>query len=320
MTAGAQPELPLVQYKAPECIAQFTLDAENETFWASRSQIAELYGIAPNTLSEHVQKIFREGELEEEAVSRRIRLTGKDGKVYNSLHYNLDLILSVGYRVSSKRATAFRRWATQTLKDYLTKGYALNEALLRRKPEALRGLAARVRELRADERTMYEGVRDIFAFASTDYDRDAETARLFFAKLQDKFLYAITGQVASQVILQRADSQEPDMGLQTMKGPKPTQADARIGKNYLDQNELYELRILSEQFLLFVESRALRGKPLTMLELSAKFDELLRVQGHEVLDTYPPYYTRDRANRHVDQQLTAYKQRLRNGNSKPLTR
>lgn len=305
-----QPELPLVQYQTPECIAQFTLDAANETFWASRTQIAELYGIAPNTLSEHVQKIFREGELEEVTVSRRFRLTGKDGKFYNTLHYNLDLILHLGYKVSSKRANVFRQWSTRTLKDYLTKGYALNETLLRQRPDALRDLAAQVRALRADERLRYEGVRDVFAFASTDYDKDSEVARQFFAKIQDKFLYAITGQVASQVILQRADSEEPNMGLQTMKGQMPTKADARIGKNYLDEKELYELHILSEQFLLFVESRAMRGMPLTMRELSAKFDELLRVQGHEVLDSYPPYYTRDRANLHVDAQLATYQQRV----------
>ena len=306
-----QPDLPLVQYEGQDCIAQFTLDAVNETVWASRAQLAELYGIAPNTLSEYVQKVFRDGELEETAVSRRFRLTAKDGKVYNTLHYNLDLILTVGYRLSSKRATAFRRWATHTLKDYLTKGYALNEALLRQRPDALRELAARVRALRSDERLRYEGVRDVFAFASTDYDKDSETARQFFAKIQDKFLYAITGQVASQVILQRADSEEPNMGLQTMKGQKPTKADARIGTNYLDEKELYELHILSEQFLLFVESRAMRGLPLTMGELSVKFDDLLRVQGHEVLDGYPPYYTRDRANLHADAQLAVYQQRAR---------
>ena len=215
-----QPDLPLVQYEGQDCIAQFTLDAVNETVWASRAQLAELYGIAPNTLSEYVQKVFRDGELEEAAVSRRFRLTAKDGKVYNTLHYNLDLILTVGYRLSSKRAAAFRRWATHTLKDYLTKGYTLNEALLRQRPDALRELAARVRALRSDERLRYEGVRDVFAFASTDYDKDSETARQFFAKIQDKFLYAITGQIASQVILQRADSEEPNMGLQTMKGKR----------------------------------------------------------------------------------------------------
>lgn len=306
-----QPELPLVQYEAPDCIAQFRLDTSNETVWATQQQIADAFRVTTNTVRGHLQNIFRDGELDEAATARKIRGVGQNGKEYNLLHYSLDAILSVGYRVSSKRTTAFRRWANQTLKDYLTKGYALNEALLRQRPDALRDLAARVRALRADERLRYEGVRDVFAFASTDYDRDSDAARQFFAKLQDKFLYAITGQVASQVILQRADSEEPNMGLQAMKGQRPTKADARIGKNYLDEKELYELHILSEQFLLFVESRAMRGLPLTMRELSVKFDELLRVQGHEVLDTYPAYFTRDRANSHVDAQLVTYQQRLR---------
>lgn len=134
-------------------------------------------------------------------------------------------------------------------------------------------------------------------------------AQQFFAKLQDKFLYAVTGQVASQIILQRADHEEPNMGLQCMKGKSPTQADTRIGKNYLNESELYELRILSEQFLLFVESRAMRGLPITMSGLAVRFDDLLRLQGHEVFEQYPAYYTRDRANAHAGKELTAYKQR-----------
>lgn len=306
-----QPDLPLVQYEGLDCIAQFRLDSTNETVWATQQQIADAFFVTTNTVREHLQNIYRDGELDEATTARKIRGVGRNGREYNLLHYSLDAILSVGYRVSSKRATAFRRCATQMLKDYLTKGYALNEALLRQKPDTLRELAARVRALRADERMRYEGVRDVFAFASTDYDKDSETARQFFAKVQDKFLYAITGQVASQVILQRADAEEPNMGLQSMKGQRPTKADARIGKNYLDEKELYELHILSEQFLLFVESRAMRGLPLTMHELSRKFDELLRVQGHEILDGYPPYFTRDRANLHADAQLAVFQQRAK---------
>ena len=308
-----QPELPLVQYEGQDCIAQFTLDASNETVWATQQQIADAFGISTNTVGEHLGNIFRTWELDQSVTTRKFRGVSKNGREINLLHYSLDAILSVGYRVSSKRATAFRRWATQTLKDYLTKGYALNETVLRQKPEALRELAARVREMRADERTMYEGVREIFAAATTDYNKDSEVARIFFAKLQDKFIFAVTGIVSAQVVLQRADSQEPNMGLKVIKGQRPTRADARIGKNYLDQDELYQLRILSEQFLLFVESRALRGQPLTMVDLAKKFDELLRLQGHEVFDRYPPYYTRERANDYADQELASYKRRISYG-------
>lgn len=306
-----QGKFQLIHYETADCATDFTLDPSNETVWATQQQIADAFGISTSTVRGHLTNIFKDGELDEKAVAREFRATGSDGKLYRHLAYSLDAILSVGYRVSSKRATAFRRWANQTLKEFLTKGFALNETLLRKRPEALRELAARVRALRSDELSCYEGVRDTFAFASTDYDKSSDAARQFFAKLQDKFLYAVTGQVASQIIIQRANHTEPNMGLQSMKGKSPTQSDTRVGKNYLDQDELYQLRILSEQFLLFIESRAMRGLPLTMLELSAKFDELLRIQGHEIFEQYPPYYTRDRANAHADKELIAFKQQRR---------
>jgi hypothetical protein len=305
-----QPEFILVDYVTVGCSSQFRLDQTSDTIWATQQQIASTFDVTYKTVAEHLQNIWRDGELEEAAVCRKFRVTARDGKNYNTLHYSLDAILTVGYRISGKRATAFRRWATQTLKDYLTKGYALNEPLLGQRPSALRDLAARVRDLRADEHAMYAGVRDIFAESTTDYDKNSEIARKFFAKLQDMFIFAVTGSVSAQVILERADSREPNMGLQAMKGQKPTKTDARIGKNYLDSDELYQLHILAEQFLLFVESRALRGLSLTMEELARKFDELLRVQGHEVFDRYPPYYTRDKANSHADAELAVYKRRL----------
>jgi hypothetical protein len=208
--------------------------------------------------------------------------------------------------VSSKRATAFRRWATQTLKDYIVQGFALDEQRLRDDPHALRELAAQVRTLRSDEKNIYKAVRDVFAFASTDYEACSQVARTFFARLQDKFTYAITGQESAEILLERADHTLMNMGLQTMKGERPSMADAIVAKNYLDRDELYALHILCEQFLLFVESRSLRGQALTMVEMASKFDDLIKVQGHPVFVDYKSYLVQ-KARNHAVRELELYR-------------
>lgn len=213
----SQGELELVRYQTPECSADFTLDPSNETLWATQQQIADAFGISTSTVRGHLQNIFKDGELEPSTVARQFRATASDGRVYNYLQYSLDAVLSVGYRVSSKRATAFRRWATQTLKDYIVQGFALDEQRLRDDPNALRELAAQVRALRSDEKNIYSAVRDVFAFASTDYDSGSQAAKTFFARLQDKFTYAITGQESAEILLERADHTLRNMGLHTMK-------------------------------------------------------------------------------------------------------
>jgi DNA-binding Lrp family transcriptional regulator len=224
-----QGEFQLVHYKTTECQADLALDPTNETMWATQPQIADAFGISTNTVGEHLKNIFREGELDEAAVTRKFRATGKDGKVYNYLHYNLGAILSVGYRVSSKRATAFRQFATGILKDYLVQGFAINEARLKDDPHALRELAAKVRELRSNEANIYKSVRDVFAFASSDYSKEAPDVGRFFAKLQDKFTYAVTGQRSSDI-----------------KGRKPS-----VARRCADSEELLkQRRALSAPFTL----------------------------------------------------------------------
>ena len=220
------------------------------------------------------------------------------------------MILSVGYRVSSQRATAFRQWATRTLKDYITQGYALDEQRLRDDPQALRDLAVKVRALRSDEKNIYHGVREVFAFGSSDYDKDAPAVRSFYAKIQDKFLHAVTGMTASEIKLERADHRKPAMGLTDMKGDHPTRFDVGTSKNYLHHDELYALHILCEQFLLFVESKAIRGQKLTMAELSSKFDDLLRFQGHAVFTDYRDYL-KDKANSHAQREYDAWFERTK---------
>ena len=304
--AEKQGELELIHYDGDGGSADFRLDPSNETVWATQQQIADTFGITTSTVRGHLTNIFKDGELDEKAVARYSRAPGQDGRLYRTLEYSLDAILSVGYRVSSKRATAFRRWATQTLKDYIVQGFALDEARLRNDPKALRELAAKVRALRAGEVQIYQAVRDAFKIGSVDYDSGSQVTRSFYAKLQDKFLFAITGKTASQIILERADGKQPNMGLASIGNKNPALTDAKVGKNYLDGDELYALHILCEQFLLFIESRSLRGQALTMAEMASKFDELIAVQGHPVFKEYRDYL-KDRAMAHAEREFAAYK-------------
>lgn len=307
-----QGEFQLVHYHAEGGAADLTLDPTNETVWATELQMAGLFGVGVPAISKHITNIYAEGELTPQGTFSKLEIVRVEGaRPVKRLidHYNLDVILSVGYRVSSQKATAFRRWATQTLKDYIVQGFALNEGRLRDDPHALRELAARVRALRSEEVNVYKAVRDVFAFASSDYSKDAPLIGTFFAKLQDKFTYAITGQLSSQILLDRANHLLRDMGLTSMSGSRPSHAEVQRAKNYLDKDELYALHILCEQFLLFIESAALRGQQLTMLGLSDKFDDLLRLIGHPVFTEYKDALA-DRAKRHAIKELELYQQRL----------
>lgn len=291
-------------------VENLTLDAEHDTIWANNEQMAKLFGRSAKTINEHLRNVFRDGELDEASVSRKFRITAADGKSYSVLHYNLDVILSVGYRVSSRQATKFRQWATDILKRYLIQGYALDERRLDDDPSALRRLAADVRTLRTKEKNIYAAVRECFKIASSDYSPTAKETKSFYAKLQDKFTYAITGQTSSQVILQRADGLKDFMGLTSTKSGHPTKIDATTGKNYLNPDELYALHLLCEQFLLFAESKAIRGHELKMAEMSAKFDELLKVQGYPVFSEYGDYL-KAAALKHAERELDVYRQRMK---------
>jgi hypothetical protein len=307
-----QEKLAVAHYESPECVADLTVDRDNQTVWATQQQIADLFGVGRTAIGKHLKKIYDSKELEPEATSAKMALVRIEGgrEVSRDVdHYNLDVILAVGYRVASQKASDFRRWATEVLREYIVEGFALNERRLRDDEAALKNLAARVRKLRADEKNIYAGVRDVFAFGATDYDPGSKAAKSFFAMIQDKFLFAITGQPAQQILLDRANHKLHNMGLQTMKGEKPQFEDAQISKNYLNSDELYGLHILCEQFLLFVESRALRGQPLTMLEMAKKFDDLLIVQGHPVMREYGSYLVQ-KAKSHACRELDLYRKRM----------
>ena len=223
--------------------------------------------------------------------------------------YSLDVIISVGYRVNSRAATHFRRWATQTLRTYVEQGYVLNDKVLREHPEKLNKLAAEVRALRSSEKHIYAKVRECFRISASDYNPSSQAVRTFYALLQDKFHHAVTGMTSSKLILDRADHLENDMGLHTIAGSMPTLAEVRIGKNYLRSDELYRLHLLCEQFLLFAEATALAGRTTTMDSLHEQLDRLLTLNDYPVFDGYQDYL-RDEAVAHAERELRHYKKRV----------
>ena len=317
---SAQIEMELVRFDGENAHIDLTFDWSHETVWATQKQIADLFGINVPAVSKHLSNIFEAGELDPAATVSKmeiVRLEGGRSVAREVEHYNLDVILSVGYRVSSVKATEFRKWATQTLRRYITDGFALNEVRLRSDPNALRDLAAQVRALRSEEKSIYEAVRDCFKIASTDYDKDSLKVRSFYARLQDKFLYAITGRTASELILERADAAKHNMGITATKGALPTKQEAKIGKSYLQRDEIYVLHILCEQFLLYAESRAIRGRSMTMDDLAAKLDELLKTNDYAVFTGYRDFL-KDRAMDHAVAEWDRWQEMLADGSHLPV--
>ena len=308
---AAQLELSLVHFREKDLDIAFNFDISKETIWATQAQMAELFGREVSTINEHIKTVLREGELSEDSVIRKFPITAGDGKTYDTNHYNLDMVLSVGYRVSSTKATKFRQWATQTLKAYLTDGFVINEKRMSEDSRALGKLAATVRKIRSDEKNIFRAVRDCFAAMASDYDHASPAARHFFARLQDKFVYAVNEKTSAQVVLERADGRKPVMGM-TSLDRMPTAKDAVVGKNYLDSDELYAMHIICEQFLLFVETKAIRGQAMTMIELGQKFNDLLEVSDYPVFPGYGDPL-RGEANEHALAELELFRDGVRRG-------
>ncbi len=314
-----QLDFELVRFNGENAAIDFNVDWSQETVWGTQQQIADAFGVNVPAVSKHISNIYEQGELDAEATVSKMEILRLEGgrQVRRQVdHYNLDVILSVGYRVSSVKATEFRKWATQTLRRFITDGFALNEARLRDDPKALRDLAARVRALRSEEKTIYEAVRDCFMIAASDYDSGSQKVRNFYSRLQDKFLFAITGKTASELILDRADSTKENMGLMAFKGNFPKKPEAKVGKNYLLSDELYVLHILCEQFLLYAESKAIRGQSMTMDELSAKLDKLLSTNDYPVFEGYRDYL-KDRAMQHAENEWNRLMVAIKSGQHLP---
>lgn len=233
-------------YKTEDGDVNLQVKIENETVWLTQDQMADLFDKGRTTITEHIQNIFKEGELVEKAVSREFRRTGSDGKDYSVKHYNLDVIISVGYRVKSLRGTQFRIWATQRLKEYIIKGFTLDDERLKQggqKARYFQELLQRIRDIRSSERNFYQKVTDIYA-TSIDYRKDDELTKIFFATVQNKMHYAVHGHTAAEIVVKRADSQKPLMGLTSFKGNYITSQDVKIAKNYLSEKELNQLNLI----------------------------------------------------------------------------
>jgi len=262
---------------------------EGQTIWLSQKLMAVLFDVNVRTISEHLRNIFTSNELQQDSVVRKFRNTASDGKQYNTQFYNLDAIISVGYRVNSKRATQFRQWATQVLREFAVKGYVLDRKRMENGSflgeDYFERLLEEIREIRLSERRFYQKITDIYA-TSVDYNKDAPTTREFFARVQNKLHYAVHGHTAAELIARRADSNEMHMGLTTWEeapGGKIIKPDVSVAKNYLTQNELDSLARIVNAYLDLAEERAKREIPTTMEDWSKRLDRFLEFDEREIL-------------------------------------
>lgn len=306
---ASEPAFQLVPYAGPTgVLAEFRFDPRNDAVWGTQQQIADAFGVAASTIRGHLANIFKEGELDD-SVCRKYRSTAPDGKSYQTKLYSLDAILAVGYRVSGKRATAFRQFATKTLKDYVTRGFALNTAQLEANPAALQSLSDQVRALRTSEKSLYSRIKDGYMLLVSDFDANSADARRFFARLQDRFTYAATHRASAQILLERADHAAHCMGLRSMQGEQPTKADAVVAKNYLDDAELKRLQATGDVFLIWLEDRAAAGAKLTMAEMSKRLDDVMRVLDRPIFPGYQGFIG-GRAKQHAEREYGLYAQAL----------
>jgi len=262
---------------------------EDESIWLTQKLMGELFEVGANTINYHLKEIFKTNELEENSVIRKFRITASDGKAYNTNFYNLDAIISVGYRVNSVRATQFRQWATKVLKNFAIKGFVIDKKRLENgnylNENYFEELLAEIREIRLSERKFYQKVSDIYA-TSLDYNKDAVTTNAFFAKLQNKLHYGIHGHTAAELIYKRADSKADKMGLTSWKNSpdgKIIKTDVSIAKNYLTKDELESLGRVVNAYLDLAEERAKRKIPMTMEDWAKRLDLFLEYDDRAVL-------------------------------------
>ena len=274
---------PIIIYQDSANNPVLNIRLENETLWLTQRQIAELFDKDRSVITKHIKNIFEEGELVENSVCAKIAHTANDGKTYETLYYNLDMIISVGYRVNSKRATQFRQWASKILKEYLIKGFVLDDERLKgQKQDYFDELLERLRDIRSSEARMHAQVLKVFSTA-IDYDKDSSQVQELFKTIQNKLHYSAHGRTASEIVFQRADSDKINMGLTNFKGKMPTKKESEIAKNYLNQEELETLNRIVTAYFEFAELSALNREKRNMQEHLEKLNEFLKLSGREVL-------------------------------------
>lgn len=283
----------IIFYSTPDGAVRVEVLYEGETFWMNQKRMAELFGIGVQTINHHLQDIYKSNELNEIATIRKIRIVQTEGKreVNREVDfYNLDAIIAVGYRVNSREATQFRIWATQVLREYLIKGFVMDDERLKQGKrfgkDYFDELLERIRSIRASERRFYLKITDIYEQCSIDYSRNAEITQIFFKTVQNKLHWAITGKTAAELIADRAQADQPNMGLKTWKNApqgRIQKADVSIAKNYLEEREIKALERIVTMYLDYAENQAARQIPMTMADWVEKLDAFLKFNDYEVL-------------------------------------
>ena len=299
----------VIIYTANDGTTKIDVKLEEETLWLTQAQMCELYQTSKSNVSEHIKHIFEEGELDKDSVVRNFRTTAADGKEYMVSHYNLDMIIALGYRVRSLIATRFRQWATERLKEYIVKGFTLDDERLKKLGGGSywKELLERIRDIRATEKVLYRQILEIYA-TSIDYDPRAQVSQEFFKKVQNKIHYAIHGHTAAELIVERADAEKDFMGLLTFKGNHPTLIEAKTAKNYLDDKELRAMGQLVSGYLDFAERQAEREQAMTMNDWAAYLDRILTMTGEQLLQDNGSV-SHEEAMEHATTEYRKYKQR-----------
>ena len=299
----------IIIYTTNDGKTKIDVKLEEDTLWLTQSQMCELYQTSKSNISEHIKNIFEEGELSRDSVVRKFRTTATDGKDYMVSFYNLDMIIALGYRIRSIIATRFRQWATERLKEYIVKGFTLDDERLKKLGGGSywKELLERIRDIRATEKVLYRQILEIYA-TSIDYDPRANISQEFFKKVQNKIHFAIHGHTAAELIVERADAEKDFMGLLTFKGNHPTLVEAKTAKNYLNDKELRAMGQLVSGYLDFAERQAEREQVMTMNDWSKYLDNILTMSGEQLLQD-AGNVTHEQAMEHATKEYRKYKQR-----------
>lgn len=281
----------IILYTTPDGNVKVEVMLQDETVLLTQKAMGELFGVETNTINYHLKEVFKTNELEEDSVIRKIRITAADGKKYLTNFYNLDAIISVGYRVNSQQATQFRIWATKTLREFITKGFVLDDERLKQGGQLFGKdyfdeLLERIREIRASERRFYQKITDIYSECSIDYDPNGKVTSEFYKTVQNKLHWAITGRTAAEIISSRAKAELPNMGLTTWKNSpkgKVLKSDISVAKNYLNQKEIEKLNRIVTMYLDYAENQAARQIPMRMKDWIDKLDGFLQFNDYSVL-------------------------------------
>ncbi|MDY4557360.1 MAG: virulence RhuM family protein [Alloprevotella sp.] len=302
----------IILYQTPDGESKIEVRLENDTVWLSADQMAELFQRNKSTISRHIKNVLEDGELEESSVVAFFATTAADGKKYSVAFYNLDMIISVGYRVHSYRGVQFRIWATKVLKEYIVKGFALNDDLLKRAGGGnyFDELLARIRDIRSSEKVFYRKVLEIYAL-SIDYDPRVEMTQQFFKTVQNKMHYSVHGHTAAEIIYERADSQKDFMGLTTWSGAMPTKPEAEVAKNYLTKEEITSLNRIVSLYLDFAEMQAEEHRPMYMKDWINILDDFLRISRKDIL-THAGKISAKLAKEKADKEYNKFKERTKN--------